>query len=234
MDKVSLEAQLRKDKVNKVRQEGFVPAVLYGFKIEEPLNLQMDYNAFGKAYEEAGESTIISLAFGKDSKDVLIKAIQKDPIKDTFMHIDFYAINMSEKITAEVEIIYVGTSRAVKDEGGVLVKNFDKVEVEALPADLPKEFTVNISSLKTFEDTITIKDIEISDKVEIKQEGDEIIATVMPPRSEEELAELEEEVEEKVEDVEGVKKEEAEGEGEEGAEAKEAPTEEKKDDDKKE
>lgn len=215
METISLTATKREKKAKRLLRDGFVPVVLYGYKIEKTQNLQVDAKKLAKAYKEAGESSVISLDVEGDVTKVLFKATQEDPIKDTLMHADFYAIQMDKEITAEVSLEYIGTSKAVKDEGGTLVRNITEVDVTALPADLPKEIKVDISSLNTFEDVITIKDLNLPPNVKVENVAEDIIATVTPPRSEEELAELEKTVEEDVEEVEGVKKEEP-AEGEEG------------------
>ncbi|EKD49435.1 MAG: hypothetical protein ACD_63C00146G0003 [uncultured bacterium] len=212
-----LKVKIRKDiskKVKAVREKGLVPAILYGPKVNNE-NLEVDYTTFEKLYEKAGSSSIVELDIGgKKKRNVLIQDVQRDPVSDKYLHIDFYQIRMDKKLEAEVELEFIGESLAVKDDGGVLVKNFDAVDVKCLPVHLPSGITVDISPLKTFDDVIKIKDLKVADKVEILQDGEEVVATVTPPRSEEELEALEEEVTEDVEAVEGVKEEEKE-EGEE-------------------
>lgn len=215
-----LEISVRKRKENpqKIRKTGKIPAILYGHKIEN-VALEVGYKEFEKIYKEAGESTIIHLKLDSQVRNVLIHDVQRDPITSKFIHVDFYQIKMDEKITVPVPLVFVGESSAVKDGGGVLVRNIHEVEVEAFPQDLPREIEVDISSIKTFEDRIYIKNLSVSGKLEILAEPDEIIASVVPPRTEEELAALEEKPEEKIEEVEVVaekeKKEEVEAGGEE-------------------
>ena len=146
----------------------------------------------------------------KADKNVLIYDVSKDPVTDKFTHIDFYAVRMDKLITTEVPLVFEGESLVVETEDGVLVKNITEVEVEALPTDLPREIKVDISTLRTFDDLIHIKDLRVSEGVKILAEPEEMIASVTPPRSEEELAALEEEVEEKIEEVEKVEEEKAE------------------------
>ena len=133
---------------------------------------------------------------------------------------------MDEDIETEVEIEYVEISPAVKEDGGVLVKNFDTIKIKCLPGDLPPKYTVDISDLKTFDDVIKISDLDISTKVEVLEDLGSVLATVAPPRTEEELDALDEEVTEDVDAVEGIKDEEKE-EGEEGAEGEAKDGEEK-------
>lgn len=210
MKNISLAAKTRKEigkKLNLLRQENKIPAILYGHNIK-PHPLFVDKFAFSKVFKIAGESSIIELLIDdKEKKNVLIKDIQKNPRSDEFLHIDFYQVKLTERIKAKVPLVFFGEALAVKEKGGVLVKNIDEIEVEALPSDLPKEIRVDISSLKDFSDVIRIKDIDISAVVKVLTKQEEIVATTTPPRSEEELKKLEEKVEEKVEGIEGVKKE---------------------------
>ncbi|HBR71634.1 MAG TPA: 50S ribosomal protein L25, partial [Candidatus Moranbacteria bacterium] len=115
---------------------------------------------------------------------------------------------------------FVGESPAVKENGGILVKNMDEVEVKCLPADLPSKFEINLSMLAKFEDHITVADIKVPQGVEILAEKEAVIALVIPPRTEEELASLDEKVEADVTKVEGVVKETPVAEGEDKKEKK--------------
>lgn len=194
-------------KVRALREEGIIPAVLYGEKVKS-VPLEVDYNEFEKVYEEAGESTILKLKIGNEAKNILIYDVSRDPISDKVIHVDFYAVRMDKPITTEVPLVFEGESPVIEVEEGTLVKSITEVEVEALPADLPHEIKVDISILKTFDDLIHIKDLKVPEGVEILADSEEVVASVTPPRSEEELAALEEKVEEKVEEVEKVGEEE--------------------------
>ncbi|HAI73838.1 MAG TPA: 50S ribosomal protein L25 [Candidatus Moranbacteria bacterium] len=218
MNKVLLEAKARKElgrKTNKGRKEGLIPAVVYGRGIDAK-NIWVKLLDFKRLIKKSGESTVIDLKIdGKDDRNVLIYETQKDPVRDNYTHIDFFQVRMDEEIETEVELEYVGEAPAVKELGGVLVKNIDAIEVKCLPADLPSGIEVDISSLKTFEDRICIKDLKISSKVEVSIEPETVVALVAPPRSEEEMSQLEQKVEADVTKVEGVVKETAPVEGEE-------------------
>jgi len=225
MNKILLKAKTRQEigrKLNAGRRSGLVPCVIYGKSVKSQ-NLWVSALEFRKLLKKSGESVIIDLSIdGSDdplrqssseaSRNVIIHEIQKDPVRDIFMHVDFYQVNMKEKIETEVELMFVGESAAVKEAGGVLVKSVDNVKIKCLPGDLPSHINVDISKIKTFDDHIFAKDLEISDKVEIEIDPETVIALVAPPRSEEELSELEQKVEEDVTKVEGVIKETPEGE----------------------
>lgn len=207
---LELKATSRKElgrKVNKLRKAGQIPAVIYGHGIKsQPLFVLA--KEFDKVFKEAGESSLIALEIEGKKHNVLIHDIVRDPLTDQIIHIDFYQVKMGEKIKAKVPLVFIGDSPAVKAEGGVLVRNIQEVEIEALPQDLPRHLEVDISSLASFQDHIFIKDLPISGSAKILAEANEIVASVIPPRSEEELAALEEKVEVPVEEVKVVGEEE--------------------------
>jgi large subunit ribosomal protein L25 len=183
-------------KVKNLRKEDQIPAVLYGKGIKS-VNLTVNLKEFSKIFKEAGENTVIDLVVDnngkKENKNILVHSVQFDPISSLIIHADLYEVNMKEKVEANVPLVFEGESEAVKTENGVLVKNFLEVEVSALPGDLPQEIKIDLKALKTFSDVIKASDIKVSEAVELKMSGEETIASVMPPRSEEELAELSEE-----------------------------------------
>ncbi len=176
-------------KVKKLRKTGLIPAVLYGHKLKS-LSVSVPAKEFLKTFKEAGETSIVSLVLEGKQHNVLIHEIEKHLLSGEITHIDFYEVRMDEKLKAKIPLIFVGESFAVKSEGGVLVKAIQEVEVEALPKDLPKEISVNISALATFDDKIQIKDLNVATGVKISAEGDEMVASVVPPRSEKELEEM--------------------------------------------
>jgi large subunit ribosomal protein L25 len=190
----------------KLRENGWMPAVLYGPGIEN-MNLAVDAKEFTKLFREAGKSSLIKLAVEGQKHEfmILVNDIDTDPVSGAIIHADLYQPNLKKEIEAEVPLVFVGESLAVKDLGGTLVKNISEVTVKALPSDLPREIKVDISKLNTFEDTVMIKDLEVGTKVEILKNPEEIVALVTPAQKVEE--ELEKPIEEKVEEVEQVEKE---------------------------
>ncbi|OGE80116.1 MAG: hypothetical protein A2826_00860 [Candidatus Doudnabacteria bacterium RIFCSPHIGHO2_01_FULL_43_23] len=212
-----------------LRRTGVIPAVLYGKKIKN-LNLELNLKEFEKLYSQSGESTLVELGIESDrTRTVLVHEVQRHFLTDTPTHVDFYEVDMSKKIKANVPLRFVGDPIAVKDLGGILVKNLTEVEVECLPADLPHDLEVDISGLNTFADFVKVSDIKIDlQKVKLHISLDEVVIKVAEPRTEEELKALEEKPEgDDVTAVEGVVKEEksdeagAEGKSEEKAEKKE-------------
>ncbi|MDO8506945.1 MAG: 50S ribosomal protein L25 [bacterium] len=227
MEKIKIQATKRDilgKQVSSLRREGLIPVVLYG-KGKDNMSLSVNKKDFDRAYKMSGGSTIIQVEIdGEKTKNVLIKDIDKSPVSDSILHADFYQVRMSEKITAPIPLSFVGDSKAVIDLGGSLITNKSEVEVECLPGDLPHEIEVDISVLEDFEAVIHLKDIKMPEGVEIKDDIEETIALVEPPRSEEELAELEEPVEAgEMPEAEKGQAEEGETEGSEEAKSSEAP-----------
>jgi len=177
-------------KVKELRRAGMIPAVLYGHKIKNQ-NLAVDAKEFKHIFKEIGETGILELLVGGKKHKVLIHDVAYHPLSRDLLHIDFYEVRMDEKIRAKVPLVFVGESPAVKNEKGTLVKSLQEVEVEALPQDLPKEIEIDISILATFDDKIHISDLKIKKEVKILMDAQDIVASVIPPRSEEELKELE-------------------------------------------
>jgi large subunit ribosomal protein L25 len=210
MENLQLRAEARSDlgktPQKKIRNNGKIPAVVYGHGVPTR-SLTIDAGQFQKLWQKAGETTLVDLMVGEEAAfKVLIQDVQLHPLKHMPIHVDFHQVRMSEKITAEIPLEFVGEAAAVKELGGVLVKSLDTIKVECLPADLIHELTIDISSLKTFEDVIRVSDVAIPATLTVLENPGEVIATVSAPRSEAELAALEEKVEEKVEAVETVEK----------------------------
>lgn len=225
-----LKAKIREvtgKKVKKLRSEGLIPAVLYGHDIK-PAVLTVVKSEFEKVFKEAGTASLVDLEIeNKAPVKVITHEPQLDPVRDEPIHIDFYKVRMDKKIKTEIPLEFTGKSEAVEQLDGSLVTNRDNIEIECFPTDLIPSLEVDISTLKTFEDSITVGSLKVPSEIEILTDKDEVITFVEPPRSEEELAELEtptaaEEEKEAIEKMEaeaGAEKAEGEetAEGEEGA-----------------
>lgn len=208
METFVLEAQLRDitgKKVSALREKGLIPAVLYGHNVKGKM-VSVPEIPFTKVFQKAGESSLIDLAIGSEpAVKVLVYDIQKDPLTEAFTHVDFYQVDMTEKLTTEIPLKFVGESRAMKELAGILVKSVNELNVRCLPGDLVHEIEVDISPLVTFDDAIKISDIILPPGIEALNNANDVIATVTAPISEADLKALEEKP---VEDVTAVKVEE--------------------------
>ena len=216
METLEIIAQTREQKgkkTNQLRSEGYVPGVVYGNK-KENKHIKINNIDFKKVLSGAGESTLIDLSIdGKDIGKVIINDYQTDPVTDKIIHFDLYQVRMDKKIVAKVPINFIGESPAVKNEGGVLVKSHNIFEINCLPGDLIHDLEVDLSGLGHVDDIIRVKDLKISDKIEILSSPEVVVVTVAPPRTDKEIEDLEEKVKEDIEGVEGAKEESGEDKG---------------------
>lgn len=213
---ITISARKRADlgkKSDNLRSSEILPAVLYGPETKsQPIEINL--KEFKKVFSEVGESSLMSLEFEGKKLFVLIHEVQKDPISQEFIHVDFYQPILTKEVEVKVPLIFEGESPAVKDLMGTLVKEFQEIEVSALPQDLPHEIKVNVEKLKTFEDEILVKDLILPNGVKVLKDLEAIVAVVLPPENVEE--ELEKPIEEKIDEVEVVEKEKKEEEASEG------------------
>ena len=185
-------------KVEQLRTGGKIPGVLYGHGVE-PTNVSLDLAAFQRVYKAAGESTLIDLTIeGSEPVKALIQDVQRDPIKDRFIHVDLHQIRMDEELDVDVELKFVGEAPAVKELSAILVTPLSSIEVKCLPKDLVHQIEVDLGNLKQFDDAIHIADITIPAGLTVLNAPDEVVALVQEPRREEELEKLDEKVEAKL------------------------------------
>lgn len=176
-------------KVNSLRKRGFLPAVVYGEGVPSQ-SISVPIKEFEKVYLEAGESTLVSLDVDGKLFNILIHDLTFDPIKGSPTHADFYAVRMDKEIRTKVPIEFLGESPAVKNDGGILVKVMQEIEVEALPINLPHNLTINISQLVALESRLFVKDILLPEGIKLIVDLDDVVVIVEAPRSEAELEEL--------------------------------------------
>lgn len=203
---LTLAVKIRKvtgKKTKVLRDEGLLPAVLYGPKTKSQ-PIEVNIGDFENIYKDAGESSLISLELENRKHLVLIYDLERNPVSGSPIHVDFYQPDLEKKITAQVPIVLDGEAPAVKDLGGTLYRNISEITVKAFPQNLPKEIRIDISGLVTFEDHIKVKDLAVNEGVEVLREAEEIVVSVSAPTKVEE--ELEKPIEEKVEEVEKIEK----------------------------
>jgi large subunit ribosomal protein L25 len=215
MEKRTLEARPRSvvgKKSKALRRQGLTPAVLYG-RGQDPQVLEIDTREASRVLGRVSGSTLVELKVGDETHQVLVREVQRDPIRRDVLHVDFLRVAMDVAIRAAVPIDVVGEAPAVKTLGGVLVMGLDEIEVEALPADLPDRVTVDLTSLTQIGQAITVGDIYPGKGVKVLTHLEELIARVTAQAAEE--VEVVEEVAPAVEpEVIERKREEVEGEAE--------------------
>lgn len=182
---MDLKLSAQKREKNEQLDKDYLAAVVYGHGLESQ-SLKLKKNEFDKIYSLGGESNLIKLTLGGDTFNVLIKDTQRDVLKNTFIHVDFYQVNMKETVNAEIPLHFIGESKAVKELGGSLIKEVNEVKVECLPGDLVDHIDVDISVINNFEDVIRVSDIIVPKGMEMLLDLEAIVAMVVEPKVQEE------------------------------------------------
>lgn len=232
MDRLSLNAKNREilgKKVKQLRRAGIVPANVFGNKIDSAA-ISVTLPDFIKTYKIAGETGLIDLKIaGGKVRPVLIRNVSVHPVSDNPLHIDFYQVNLSEKVTVPVPIVLEGEeAELVKMGEAVVIQPMSEVEVEALPTDLPDKIVVDITSLKAIDDAITVSQLKVPEGVVILVEPEAVVVKLDNAVTAEMQKLLEEQAAEAAAATEAQTEEAGEAPAEEGAEATvegEAPTE---------
>ena len=225
MEQIDLKAQVRKTTgkglARALRREGRIPAVLYGPKTDSMM-LSIDFKEFEQIVKKANVGSVLlnlQIQNGETlTRPAMIKELQTNPVSGAFVHVDFYEIDMQRKINVSVPVVTRGKSAGV-EEGGLLQIVRREIELFCLPTAIPESIEVDISDL-TIGDSIHIREITLPGDVELPEDIDFTVITVLAPKVEEEVVE-EEELEE---GEEAAEEEGAEGE----AAAEETPAEETK------
>jgi large subunit ribosomal protein L25 len=171
-------------KVKALRRRGVTPGNIYGHKIDSAA-VQADTVELVHLLRASTRNAIIDLKLEGDAKarPVIVRAVERDPVSGEILHIDFYQISMTEKMKAEVPVVLTGTSPAVSTFGGVLLQMLERVPVEALPADIPTQFEVDVSRLTELEQSFHVRDLSFDEsKVALQVDPDVVLARVAAPR----------------------------------------------------
>ncbi len=173
-------------KVSSLRRQGILPAVVYGGNRESE-NIQLDSRAFDVLMRTTTRNTLVDLKVGKGKvTPVLLHSIHEHPVRRHPMHVDFLVVSMTEAITVDVPINYMGDSTAADKLGGTLLHMRESVSISVLATALPHAIDLDISPLDSFEAVLHVRDLVVPEGVSILTDADEQLARVQPPRVEEE------------------------------------------------
>lgn len=170
-------------KLKKLRAEGFIPANIYGPEFKSQA-ISVNFKDFIKVYKVAKETGIVNLQLDGKQIPVLIKNLQRHPVNDNILHIDFRKIDLTKKIETQVPVKIIGTSKAVKELGGVLLTQSESLLIEALPQNIPPAIEVDISSLNEIGQEIKVADLPKVSTYEIKSPPDKVIVSVIAHKEE--------------------------------------------------
>ena len=215
MEQIDINATVRKTTGNSpargLRREGFIPAVLYGPKTE-PILLSVNIKELEQILKKGNVGSIIFnlvIQNGKKiTKPAMIKELQSHPVSGSYLHVDFYEIDMKRKINVMIPVVAKGKAKGI-ELGGLLQVVRRELEVLCLPGDIPKAIEIDITDLDVGE-AIHVEDLKLGDNIEFLADPSVAVVTVLSPKVE--AAEAEEEAEEAEAGEEGEAEESAESE----------------------
>ncbi|WP_066074227.1 50S ribosomal protein L25/general stress protein Ctc [Neobacillus soli] len=176
--------EFRHSALRTIRETGNIPAVIYGAKVDSK-PVYVSSAELTKTIRDVGRNGIISLDVDGSKQDVVLTDYQEGAIKREFIHVDFLAVDKSSKINVDVRLVLVGEAEGVKD-GGVLQQTLHQIAITSTPDNIPQQIEVDITNLKVGE-TVLMGDIPSAGAFTINHEDDEVVASILPPRQEEEI-----------------------------------------------
>lgn len=188
MERAELQANKREvlgKKVRFLRRRGIVPANVYGHAVPSEA-LQVEARVMNEVLRRAGMTQLINLQIqGGRPRPVLVRSLQRNPRTGEVLHVDFYQVSMREKLRLNVPVVIIGDAPALKNTDGILVRNLDAIEVEALPGDLPPTIEVDVSHLNDIGESVTVGELRAPDGVTILANAEDPVVTIAPPMAEE-------------------------------------------------
>lgn len=181
-------------KVGRLRREGLTPANIYGHNLAS-VAIQVSTDDLRHALRSAGRNDIVYLKVdGDEPRPTFVRDVQRNPVSDAILHVDFLQISLKEKVRLDVPIHLVGVPGAVDRLGGILVHGVDHVTVEALPTEVPSFIEVDVSGLEEFDTALHVSDVPAPSGVVILTDPELVVAKVAHPAVERvEVEEAEEE-----------------------------------------
>ena len=192
MDDLVLRAEPRSilgKKVKRLRREGLIPGVVYGPVITEPVAVSVDHRTFAKFYAAHGHATLLTLSMDRGDQQVFIHEVQVEPVRHTPLHIDFFAPNLRQALTATVP---VALHNASGDAEGVLTTLRTEIEVRGLPTAIPPQIDGDLSELMSVGDALRVSHLKLPEGAEAITDEDEVIAMLSAETAPEPVEEPEE------------------------------------------
>ena len=178
-----IRSQKGKEKARKIRKNNLIPAIFYG-PGQNPLMLTVDNTELQNMMKNtAGDNVIVSLQIesekGRETRMVMLKELQTDPIKDTYLHADFYEVSMDKELTIDVPVHLINTPKGVT-AGGILQHVKREIAISCLPDKLVEFIDIDVSELDIGE-SLHIADIPLPEGIKTVEEEGLTVAVVVPP-----------------------------------------------------
>ena len=193
MDEITIEAQPRTalgKKVRALRRTGATPIHVYGRDMD-PLSLQADTRDLVHTVTEVGFTTPLTVKVNGDAHFVIVREIQRHPVSELLLHVDFMAVSRTERREASVPLHFEGEPPAAREEGAMLAEDMHELVLEALPTDMPAALTVDVGTLVDADSVIHAGDIALPPGVTLVTEPDALVARIVFRRIAEEEPEAE-------------------------------------------
>jgi len=180
-------------KVRFLRREGLTPVNLYGPNIES-LSFQVETSLLKRLIAKVGRNALIALKVDSARKPrmAMIRDIQRHPLTGELLHVGFFQVEMTHSVKVEVPLLFLGEAPAAMTSRAMLIENLTSLEVEALPADLPRNIEVDLTVLEEINQAIHVRDIVVDKAVEVLNDPDQLVVKVMESKIEKLLEEIEE------------------------------------------
>ncbi len=182
-------------KVRALRRQGVTPGNIYGHSVDSKA-VQVSTGELVHVLRTAGRNELIYLRLdGEDVRPTFVRDVQRNPVSDVILHVDFLQISLKDKVRLDVPIHLVGLAPAVDTYGGILVHGLDRVSVEALATEVPSFIELDVSGLEHIDAALHVSDLVVPEGVTILTDMEQVVAKVSPPAvekvEEEEVSEVE-------------------------------------------
>lgn len=174
---------LSKSSLKQLRRDGNIPGIFYSFDSKESIAFYMNNKTLLEAKKSGAR--IFNIAVGSKKQNVIFKSVQYHPVTDIVLHVDLYGVDMNQSVSVQVQLKLEGNAAGVLNEGGVLVQSLNEIEIECLPSDIPENISVDISELG-LGDSFKVEDLKLEEKISIKSDTNQVIASVTQAMKEEE------------------------------------------------
>ena len=174
---------ISKSSLKQLRRDGNIPGIFYSCNSKESIPFYMENKTLVEAKKSGAR--IFNIAVGSNKQTVIFKSVQYHPVTDEVLHVDLYGVNMDQAVAVKIQLKLEGNAAGVLNEGGVLVQSLNEIEIECLPTDIPENITIDISELN-LGDSLKVEEIELDEKLSLKSDSQQVIASVTQAMKEEE------------------------------------------------
>ena len=184
---------VRGKKVRRLRRQGYVPGILYG-PATEPVSVQFPYRAVEVTLMNAGGTNLIDIVVDGKAYPSLAREVQRDVVRGDILHVDFLAVDETQRIRVEVPVVMEGNSPVIAAREGILITGRSSLTLEVFPGDIRNRIVIDLSDLTELGSEVLVRDLEFGENVTVHNDPNEMIAKIVQPaaaRADEDLAQLE-------------------------------------------